>query len=365
MVNPRPAKLSEFDDVINHINNIFRIRRGCLPTMQQEFPLLLNPNNIDNMIVIKEDGKIVSVVNFLIQEVLVEGISLKCAFIGAVCTDPAYEKRGYSSKILDYVEKQVYLKGVDALLISGNRTLYTRRKATKVKCFYKYTIKPKNINLNICIEDYNEKYLHEIIERYNQNSTRFYRTRENFKTLLESATIPWGNYSYRKIIIKKEGKFIGYIILRIISEKEKWGQIIELSIPNFYTYDLLSYIANKYSLQYITYYVHVKNYVDQLEKYDEKELDYLMGTIKIINFNNMMNKLSKYIAQYVDSNTLDKINFSEDKGIYKINYNNKEIIIDDLDKLNNLIFGVNQEKKHSLNNIFPINFIWPANLNFQ
>jgi GNAT superfamily N-acetyltransferase len=365
MVEPRAAKLEEFDHVLNHINNVFRINRGHSPTMQQEFPLLLNKNNMDNIIVIKKDGKIVSAVNFLIQEIMVEGVSLKSASIGAVCTDPDYEKRGYSSKILDYVEKQIYNKGVDLLLISGDRNLYTRRMATQVKCFYRYTIQPKNVNLDISINDYNEKYIPEMIKRYNQNGTKFYRTKKSFEILLNSATIPWGNYSYKKFVIKKKNEFIGYMVLRIIDEKEKWGQIIELSLPNKYVYDLLSHMAKQYSLEYIKYYVHIKDYVNQLENFDKRELDFLRGTVKVINFSQMMGKLYKYMAQYIDEEMLDNLTFTQEKGIYKIKYKNQELKSYNLDELNKLVFENTSEKNEILSKIFPLHFIWPANLNFQ
>ena len=69
MINPRSAKIEEFESAINLINKVFRISRGHNPTMQYEFPMLLNQDNIENMIVISKDGQVVSDVNYLIQDV--------------------------------------------------------------------------------------------------------------------------------------------------------------------------------------------------------------------------------------------------------------------------------------------------------
>ncbi|WP_131066447.1 GNAT family N-acetyltransferase, partial [Clostridioides difficile] len=66
-LRPRSAKLEEFDKVIELINYVFRISRNHKPTMMEEFPLLLSKNNIENMIIISEDDKVVSDVNYLIQ----------------------------------------------------------------------------------------------------------------------------------------------------------------------------------------------------------------------------------------------------------------------------------------------------------
>lgn len=365
MLNPRIAKLSDFEKIIGLINKVFRLSRGHKPTMEMEFPLLLNRDNIDNMIVIEDQGKIISVANFLVQEVIIEGISLKTASLGAVCTDPLYEGKGYSSRIIDFVEGILYKKEIDLLLISGERTLYTRRMATQVKNFYKYTIEAKKVGLKLSIEDYEDKYLYDVLERYNQNSTRFYRTKDQFESLLESATIPWGNFSYKKHIVKNEGEFIGYIVLRIIDGDGRRGQIIEMDIPNKYAHDLLSHLASEHSLDYIEYYLHIKDYKNHLEDYDKRELDYLYGTIKIINFEKMMGKLYKYFAQYIGRKDLEELEFIEEEKGYKIIDKKTQYRVNNLDELNKLVFEGSIETNTIIDEVFPINFIWTANLNFQ
>ena len=87
-LRPRSAKLEEFDKVIELINYVFRISRSHKPTMMEEFPLLLSKNNIENMIIISEDDKVVSDVNYLIQDVSIQGNRLKVAAMGGVCTHP-------------------------------------------------------------------------------------------------------------------------------------------------------------------------------------------------------------------------------------------------------------------------------------
>ena len=47
----RSAKLEEFDKTINLVNHVFRESINEEPTMEKEFPLLLNKSNIENMIV--------------------------------------------------------------------------------------------------------------------------------------------------------------------------------------------------------------------------------------------------------------------------------------------------------------------------
>ncbi|MDB0441267.1 GNAT family N-acetyltransferase [Clostridioides difficile] len=381
-IKPRSAKLEEFDKVTGLINYVFRISRNYKPTMVEEFPLLLNKDNIENMIIISEDEKVVSDVNYLIQDVSIQGNKIKVAAIGGVCTHPDYEKRGYSSKILDKAEEKMFSDGVDVLIISGTRSLYSRRNCSVVKSFYKYTIKPENIEIPYEIVEFDETNfekdtdLNKMIELYNQNSTRFIRTRDEFKKLLHAATIAWGPIDYKKVFIKENNNIIGYLIIRTIKKEDSIiGEVVEIGVNNINVENVLKYVTNKFALEYLEYKVHVRNLKEQLEYNELKSLDYQQGTIKIINYSKLCENLKGYFNQYVDSELLEHIEFKQVENRYIIKYKEEELIIESLDKLNKLFFERNEEQynefKHLKNiyefttKVFPIDFPWTANLNYQ
>lgn len=376
MTKPRSANREEFKETTDLINKVFRVSRNHKPTMVEEFPLLLNEDNVDNMIVISKDGKIVSDVNYVIQKVSIQGERINAAAIGAVCTDPDHEGNRYSSTILDHVESKMLTDGVDLVTISGTRSLYTRRHCSRVKSFYKYTIYPSNVNMNLEIEDFNENDLEKMINLYNQNSTRFIRTKEEFKKLLYAATIPWGNFEYKRLVIKKDREVVGYIIVRIINEESRIGKVLEMEVDTKYSADVLKYVSNKYKLESIEHYVHIKNYKNQFEGYDKREIEYLDGTLKIINYEQLCEKLRPYFNQYIEYNILKNIEFMKKDSKYIIKYKDEEeLVISDLDKLNKLFFEYSdsdyKEISH-LNNIygfakkvFPLDFVWTSNLNYQ
>ncbi|MCC0724958.1 GNAT family N-acetyltransferase [Clostridioides sp. ZZV14-6009] len=381
-IKPRSAKVEEFNKVTGLINYVFRISRNYKPTMVEEFPLLLNKDNIENMIIISENEKVVSDVNYLVQDVSIQGNKLKVAAIGGVCTHPDYEKKGYSSKILDKAEEKMFSDGVDVLIISGTRSLYSRRNCSVVKSFYKYTIKPENIEIPYEIVEFDETNfekdtdLNKMIELYNQNSTRFIRTRDEFKKLLHAATLAWGPINYKKVFVKDNNNMIGYLIIRTIKKEYSIvGEVVELGLNNINVENVLKYTTNKFGLEYLDYKVHVRNLKDQLECNELKSLDYQQGTIKIINYSKLCNNLKGYFNQYVDSELLEHIEFKQVENKYIIKYKEEELIIESLDKLNKLFFERNEEQhnefKHLKNiyefttKVFPIDFPWTANLNYQ
>ncbi|EQF25029.1 acetyltransferase domain protein [Clostridioides difficile CD160] len=381
-LRPRSAKLEEFDKVIELINYVFRVSRNHKPTMMEEFPILLNKNNVENMIVISEDNKIVSDVNYLIQDVSIQGNNLKVAAIGGVCTHPDYEKKGYSSKILDKVEEKMFYDGVDVVIISGTRTLYSRRNCSLVKSFYKYTIKPENVKIPYEIVEFDETNfekdddLNKMVALYNQNSTRFIRTKDEFKKLLHAATIAWGPIDYKKVFIKENNNVIGYLIIRTIKKENSIvGEVAEIGLNSVNVENVLKYVTNKFGLEYLDYKVHVRNLKDQLQGSEIKTLDYQQGTMKIINFVKLCDNLRSYFNQYVDSEILKYMEFKQLENKYIIKYKEEELVIESLDKLNKLFFEKNEEQynefKHLKNihefatKVFPLDFPWTANLNYQ
>lgn len=381
-LRPRSAKLEEFDKVIELINYVFRISRNHKPTMMEEFPILLNKNNIENMIVISEDNKIVSDVNYLIQDVSIQGNNLKVAAIGGVCTHPDYEKKGYSSKILDKVEEKMFYDGVDVVIISGTRTLYSRRNCSLVKSFYKYTIKPENVKIPYEIVEFDETNferdddLNKMVELYNQNSTRFIRTKDEFKKLLHAATIAWGPIDYKKVFIKENNNVIGYLIIRTMKKENSIvGEVAEIGLNSVNVENVLKYVTNKFGLEYLHYKVHVRNLKDQLQGSEIKTLDYQQGTMKIINFVKLCDNLRSYFNQYIDSELLKYMEFKQVENKYIIKYKEEELVIESLDKLNKLFFEKNEEQYNEFKNlknihefatkVFPLDFPWTANLNYQ
>lgn len=453
MEKPRGTKLEEFPRVLELINKTFRINRGCEPTMEQEFPLLLTKTNVDNMRIIEKNGEPVSCVNFMKRNVLIQGAEVLTASIGAVCTSDEYRGRGYSSLILNDVESKMEMDGVHVALVSGTRSLYQRRGFTLTKNFIKYEILPENIELKFELEEFHDNNLIEVARLFNLNSTRYVRSMDDFQKLINSALFPWGNISYRKYFIMTDGIESGYILIKLIHKKievtsggnsrhedlkegvelalkkEKLGVVVEASGRADYIENGLKYIAYENGLKSIEYKVHIKDRINYLHKFDHRELAYQEGAVKIMNFVGFMEKLRPYFANYVTSDILNEIKFevvcdqrvmknsteiipsesrekeqeekndkNEDKGlkdfkfnvteeildhievmesgnVYRIIYKDEMLEVNDIWTLNKLVFeggshlklnfSGNKQLESFIGKVFPIPFIYTANLNYQ
>lgn len=87
---------------------------------------LSRPVHLRGGIAVVEDGRPVSYVLHVVDQVSLYGCRLKVASIGGVCTDKAYRNRGYAGLVLAETIRVATAAGARVMIVSGNRGLYER-----------------------------------------------------------------------------------------------------------------------------------------------------------------------------------------------------------------------------------------------
>lgn len=375
MEGPRGAKLVEFEDCLNLINQVFRINRGEQATMESEFPLLLTRENIDNMRIIKDGNKVVSEVNFMTGEILVESTPIPYASIGAVCTHHDYEGQGLSSKILDDVEGKMLKDGVAICLISGTRSLYTRRDAMVLPSFKQYDILPSSRALSFDVDEYQDVDLVELHQLYLSQSTRYKRSLDAFGKLIDSATHDWGRFSYKRYTLRDNGIIIGYLVIRIVNEEDNsYGEVVEVLGDRRDIYASISYVTHQLDLSYCSYHVHVKETAKHLDHLLDYKIVAQQGTLKIINFQLLMEDLQTYFSDHLSEEENESLSFVHD-GAYGLRFGKETIYTSRLADITRLIFACDGQEAFDFSNapalksivdrVFPLAMPWTKNLNYQ
>lgn len=374
--------IEEYNSGLSLINYVFRINDGFEPTMQNEFPYLLSSDNKQNMFIAKENdknspffNKAISVATYLQNPILIEGTEINSASIGAVCTYEEYIKQGLSSKVLDELEKNMKENDIDISLVSGTRTLYTRRNYIEANSMIQLNIKIEDLdleNLNLKIKEYDENILDELISLYNQNSTRYRRTYEEFKKIIISRPHPWGQLDYITKLTLFDDTISSYIIIQTIDKKD--GIIIEASgNPNHFI-PLAKKIAFEMNLNSLTY--NLNSCILPFLKTDSTKTKNISngGTMKIINYLSFMKKLSPYFCER--SIYGKKVIFKEKDDNFYLIIEDEELKINGIDNISKLVFGkmddifysnISEKNKisHFIKNCFPIPIPYTENLNYQ
>lgn len=361
--------------------------------MQYEFPYLLSEDNMENMMIVKDGDRVVSIASFLKRDILVEGHPIKTASIGAVCTYEEYRGKQLSSKALDSVEEKMKKDGVMLSLVSGTRTLYTRRNYVELNSMTRYEYKSDELsdiiesgeNIGYKITEYsedNEEHIQAISRLYNQKSNRFIRDLEEFKTIIKSRPFTWGELDYRTVVIEKDSKIEAYLILQTISQKN--GVVVEVGGNNTAIEYGVAYLTKELNLEKTVYDIPENEVSSRLEKCPEENIAN-GGTVKIINYVELMEALRPYFSQYyIDSEELEfsEMNSGQEsseidnsKTVYRIKIDDEVLDIEGVGNITNLIFGDPREVLESLKDkpeieklvsrALPVPIPYTENLNYQ
>lgn len=347
MEGPRSAKPDELDSVISLINNVFRVDCNFDATMQKEFPILLCNDNIDNIRIIKDGEKPIAAGAYYKNRIFIQSCYINAGSIGSVCTDPRYRGKALASGIIDDIEEKMKSEGIDVELISGRINLYLRRGCSIVGNFGKVVLNAADDlpDSNDEIIEYSEAYLDDMIRYYNMEPVRYYRTRYEYENFFKGATFDCCIFNYRTYLFKKCNDIAGYAVIRIISS-EGWAEIVELAGNREVIYKNLRKIALKCGVNEFKFNLPGYDPIFLYAKADGADIvpDFQYGTVKILNFEGLINKLRPYFAQYIDTNTLNKLYACQKDGKYQLGLGDELLETSDINMLNQMVFGCSDMK---------------------
>ena len=250
---PRAAKVEELPQIVKLTSWIFGFERVGA-RMDEAFPHFLNESNIENLRVIVSDGKVVSHVGFWEGWLNLYGCWVKAGLVGAVCTHPDYRNRGYASALVRDAFRKMREDGVDFVMVSGKRTLYSRAGCVEAGKVYRFRTRSSALTIfeDVEVKPYTEDKVMDLVTLYQREPVRFKRSLDEFK-LLAGRRILEGAAKVRHLVAYKRRRPIAYVsalefkrawslveyagsrraVLRMISDLSRTSNIdtFELNIP--------------------------------------------------------------------------------------------------------------------------------------
>ncbi len=136
-VGPVTVRPEQLQPVVDLANRVFRASGG---DMGREYPLQYSTDCLEKLRIFEKDRAPVSVVATTINDAVLLGCSVRLALVGSVCTDESARGRGLAGRLMDDAAERAVSVGASVMLISGGRTLYTRRGAGRCGVFHTYTM---------------------------------------------------------------------------------------------------------------------------------------------------------------------------------------------------------------------------------
>jgi GNAT superfamily N-acetyltransferase len=412
MQGPRGTKPEEFDEVTELVNLVFHGGRPDPPTMKDNFPMLFSDWNLNNLRIIVEDDKVVSHIGVSQREISVHGCRTRVGSIGSVCTHPDYRGRGFATMLLEDTIKMLDADGATVMIISGGRGLYQRAGCRGVGKRYNFNINrsdwdkfpstnnplpPFGRGMDIEIVSYQEaEHLKQFAEIQQREAIRFLRPVDDFKAMLDVIVMRRELGQRNDVLaIQREGTCFAYMVMSIDKKRDSEELICRIGEYGGSRLAIISAIKilfGKISSSFLFDFNELSvgalpqdtEFLYILEALGlQPSVNALAGTMRIINFEKLMEHFTPYIQQRLGRKTAEALQFkcakpsresgtSDGKHLFQIE--DEQFIIENEADLVRLILGApdNAELKimptegklaEVLREILPLPFVWPG-LNF-
>ena len=135
---PRACRTEERESAVALANQVFRADGPS--SMQGEFPVLLGEDNLDDMRVFSDGGRVVSIIAMLRRDVALGTSRHSACAIGAVCTEPDYRGQGLATRLLNDCRAKAIADDYCPYVSSGGRGLYRRPGFVDVGGYFTATV---------------------------------------------------------------------------------------------------------------------------------------------------------------------------------------------------------------------------------
>ena len=270
--DPVVARVEDIPAMIELSSQVFKTDMGSC------FPLLFSPENVENMTVVREAGRPVTMVGMLPREISVFGHSLKVGLIGAVCTHTDYRGRDYGAKALAMSEKMAIEKGISLFIISGKRGLYSRFGAIEPDGFYKLRVLPGKASR---VREASEEDLSRIAWLYMRRPVRYFRDLSQFSKIFATG----------RVMVRAARTFIGDKAYVTVIKFRDSNYIVEHAGCES---DVIEAARGYLQLSGEKECVLV---LDSLFPSEEREKTGFEGTMKVISIDNFLDQLEGYYRE--------------------------------------------------------------------
>jgi predicted acetyltransferase len=206
---PRECLKGELNEALALMDSIFHSTRPR--RIGRYYPYAYGQCNLDNMRIIKADGKIVSHAAIYQRTVNTDnGLLLKAGCIGGVATHPDFRGKGYASIILNDCIKKMEKEDYDiSILWTGTPDFYRRLGWELAGQGCNFQINHGNAFI---LPEYDEKYAIETrIEDYSEINEIY--EKKSLKSQRKLSDYPMLFNNQRKLYYQKNGKIKGYVLV--------------------------------------------------------------------------------------------------------------------------------------------------------
>lgn len=154
---PRHPRPEELEAVLSTVNQVIRGAKNLPPTMARDYAHVYNCDNIQNILIISHEKKVICSVGIWVNNILLGDATLRVGGINGLVTLPEYRRRGLGLEVMEAAHHRMAEIGCQVgLLTTKIPNWYRRLDWEHAGCLRTYHFNRSNINLLPPLQSNNE-----------------------------------------------------------------------------------------------------------------------------------------------------------------------------------------------------------------
>lgn len=234
MVDIRMLQGNEIVAAIQLSDSTFRDTKQ--PSMAEAFPHIFADSIEHLSFGAFEDGKLISFMGLVPWVIRIGEARLRVFSLGSVCTHPDAQGRGIATQVLHEVLAYIEETGASLLLVSGNRSLYTRVDCVPFGRIHRYALEEKSSEHIIGaagssamqIRELHNSDLFAIHELATQRPARYELGVNELSSLLKAeAYASCVKMKHRVLVSEQMGKVTAFAVIGVPLNPQHRGVVVE------------------------------------------------------------------------------------------------------------------------------------------
>ncbi|WP_168118543.1 GNAT family N-acetyltransferase [Paenibacillus sp. HB172176] len=376
MSNIRLLQAGEVEEAIRLADSVFRDDEQV--SMREAFPSVFS-KSLKQSYGAFEEGKLVSFMGFVPSIVQIESARLHIYSIGAVCTHPDARGKGYASQLMTAVLSHANEAGAALILVSGNRSLYTRSACYPFGSVKRYSLDENHRELplndqQITVREWRPADLFKLTELARIRTAYYEQSVTDLAGLIHASAYASNlKMEHTVLVAEKLGECAAFAVIAVPGDKSahRTPFVVERAGDATATATLLAQ-ALKFNTQSkldiaINWY---ESELNEAFQFIPNKPEQNSGTIHVVNVNHLNAQLRPYLEARsrnisgVDESSIPQIMQMENsEGMYKMLFPNQPAVFLDGAGLVACLFDP-PANNNDYSPYFPVPFPYTVGLNY-
>ncbi|MFH1739318.1 MAG: GNAT family N-acetyltransferase [bacterium] len=364
----RTLREEEIPQLVDLLDLVFHPDGGW--SMGDAFPTLVCPENLEQIRILVDGGRIASHVGMTIRDVCLGGIPTTVVNIGGVATHPDHRGQGHATVLMADAVQHARSRGADIMLISGGRGLYRRMNAADCGSFPTLQLSAEDVEAEtLSARRVQEEDLPIISDIRQREPVRYQLPMEDLKKLLRcgfamAVPVEWWLFS------EGERPVAFGVVAKEIRDGEARARLIEWNGD-----------AEALRSAWATWHREL-----EVEKFDVVTVSNMNlplawrprvrshvsfeGTVLVLHAHRLLDRAKSWIAERLDTATLNSLEIAAGETSVRFSLGDDTVQLNNGGELAELFFGVagrdvigektsaGSPLESALRQLFPIPLVW-------